>query len=153
MESYQIEFDVHYGYWYNTLCESFYRRVDFGCNLVQLTGGSVAAAGVIASYPWMVAVSGVALALCAALSLAMQPAVKAERHCQIKSAWLDVQAKMSSLTDAELLAIIAEKKKADLGMLSLNLPACNATMRSLGYAETAFASLTAWQRFVQRLAM
>ena len=148
-----IEFDVSFGYWYNFLNEKFYSRWDLVFNLVQLIGGSAAAAGVMAGSSALVAASGVALAVCAALSLAWQPGIKAERHCQIKSAWLDVQAKMSSLTDAELLAIIAEKKKADLGMLSLNLPACNATMRSLGYAETAFASLTAWQRFVQRLAM
>ncbi|MDE1555367.1 MULTISPECIES: hypothetical protein [Comamonas] len=152
MQRYQIEFDVHYGYWYNTLCESFYRRVDFGCNLVQLTGGSVAAAGVIASYPWLVGFSGIALALCAAFSLAMQPAVKAERHCQIKSSWLDLQASMPMLSDAELLAKVAEKKKSDLGMLSMNLPASNAAMRSLGYTD-GFAHLSAWQRFVQRLAM
>lgn len=152
MQRYQIEFDVHYGYWYNTLCESFYRRVDFGCNLVQLTGGSVAAAGVIASFPWLVGLSGVALALCAAFSLAMQPAVKAERHCQIKSAWLDLQASMPTMSDTELLAALAQKKKADLGMLSLNLPASNAAMRSLGYSE-GFAPLSGWQRFVQRLAM
>lgn len=152
MERYQLEFDVHYGYWYNTLCESFYRRVDFACNLVQLTGGSVAAAGVIASHPWLVGSSGIALAMCAALSLAMQPAVKAERHCQIKSSWLDLQAQLPALSDAELISALSEKKKADLGMLSLNLPASNAAMRSLGYLD-GFAPLSRWQRFVQRIAM
>ena len=152
MERYQIEFDVHFGYWYNTLCESFYRRVDFGCNLVQLTGGSVAAAGVISAHSWLVSASGIALAMCAAFSLTMQPAVKAERHCQIKCSWLDLQGRMLTMGDADLMSALAEKKKSDLGMLSLSHAASNAAMRSLGYVD-GFASLTWWQRFVQRLAL
>lgn len=152
MQRFQIEFDVHYGYWYNTLCESFYRRMDFACNLVQLVGGSVAAAGVVSAHAWLVSASGIALAICAALSLAMQPAVKAERHCHHKAAWLDLQGAMAGMSDVDLLSATAEKKKGDIGMITLNLPASNAAMRSLGHQE-GFAELTFWQRFVQRLAM
>lgn len=152
MQRYQIEFDVHYGYWYNMMCEKFYSRCDLAFNLVQLVGGSAAAAGVVASRPSLVAFSGVMLALAAAFSLAWQPGIKAERHRHAKEAWLDLKGEMHAMTDAELIVSCTKLQKQETGMTSLNLPASNAAMRSLGYRD-GFVQLTPWQRLVERLAL
>lgn len=152
MERYQIEYDVHFGYWYNVLCEKFYARCDLVFNLIQLVGGSAAAAGVVAAKPVLITASGIMLAVAAAFSLAWQPGIKAERHRQAKDCWLDLKAEMLELTDKQLVAACARLQKHETGMTSLNLPAANAAIRSLGHKD-GFAELTAWQRFVQRLAM
>ena len=145
-----IEFDVSFGYWYNFLNEKFYSRWDLVFNLVQLIGGSAAAAGVMAGSSALVAASGVALAVCAALSLAWQPGIKAERHCNAKKDFLDLKGCMLSLSDAELAKECAALQKGEASMPSLNVPALNMTRRALGDAYD-FKAMTGWQRFVMRL--
>lgn len=147
-----LEFDVRFGYWYNFLNEKFYSRWDLFFNLVQLVGGSAAAAGVMAGSSSLVASSGVALAVCAACSLAWQPGLKAERHANTKRSFIDLKGRMPSMSDADCLQACAELQKGEAGLPSLNMPAVNMTRRELGDAYD-FAGMTRWQRFVQRLAM
>ena len=151
MKRYQIEFDIQYGYWYCVMYESLCRRIDFVCNLIQFVGGSAAAAGVVAASPGWIAASGVLLALTAAISLYLQPGVKAERLMQAKHQWLDLKARMPTLDEVALAAEVAKHQKADLGMPTLSLAASNAAMRAMGYTE-GFASLTRTQRMLAKLA-
>lgn len=152
MDRYQIEFDVHFGYWYNVLCEKFYARCDLVLNLIQLIGGSAVAAGVVSSNSSLISVSGVLLAIAAAFSLAWQPGIKSERHRLAKDCWLDLKAEMHKHGDGDLVAACARLQKQETGMTSLNLPAVNAAIRALGRSD-GFAELSGWQRFVQRIAM
>ena len=152
MERYQTEFDVHFGYWFNAMCESLYRRVDMVCSLAQLVGGSAAAAGVMTARPAWVAASGVVLAVCSATSLVVQPGVKAERHARCKCQWLEIKGAMVDMSDAALRMQVVSAQKGELGITTLSLPASNAAMRALGYQD-GFAPLTWWQRMVGRLAM
>jgi len=147
-----LEFDVRFGYWYNLLNEKFYSRWDLFFNLVQLIGGSAAAAGVMAESSALVAGSGVALAVCAACSLAWQPGLKAERHANTKRAFVSLKGDMSGMQDAECQKACAELQKGEAGLPALNMPAVNMTRRELGEAYD-FDGMTRWQRFVQRLAM
>lgn len=146
-----LEFDIHFGYWCNFLNEKFYSRWDLFFNLVQLVGGSAAAAGVMAGSPALIAGSGVALAICAASSLAWQPAIKAERHASTKKAFIDLKGCMVGMPDADCLKACAELQKGEAGLPSLNMPAANMTRRYLGLAYD-FKSMTGWQRFVLRIA-
>lgn len=152
MERFQLEFDVHYGYWYNAMCETFYRRTDFVCNFVQLVGGSAAVTGVFSSTPWLVALSGSMLAMVAAISLLVQPGAKAEIHAQIKTKWLDLKARVHALKDDRLRAEVANHQKAEIGLSILSLPASNAAMRSLGYSD-GFAPLGPLQRLASKFAL
>lgn len=145
-----IEFDVHFGYWYNFLNEKLYSRCDLFFNLVQLVGGSAAAAGVMAGSSALIAASGVALAVTAACSLVWQPGLKAERHAVTKRAFIDLRGSFPSFSDDVLAKAVAEHQKGEAGLPSLNMPAVHMTRRYLG-ADADFKSLTPWQRTLMRL--
>lgn len=145
-----IEFDVYFGYWYNFLNEKLYSRCDLFFNLVQLIGGSAAAAGVMSGSSALIASSGVALAVTAACSLAWQPGLKAERHAVTKRAFIDLRACMPSCSDEELARGLADLQKGETGLPSLNMPSIHMTRRHLG-GVADFGSLTSWQRAMMRL--
>lgn len=141
-------FDIQYGYWYNAACERFYRRIDFITNFVQLVGGSGAAAAAVAGQPMLVVASGMALAACAAISLTVQPAIKAERHERAKCAYLAIKRKQIELDSAALHAAVTDAQTGGpVGVGALMVPAYNDAVRAMG-REHGVRALT-WQ---QRLA-
>ena len=128
-----LTFDTHYGYWYNLACERFYSRIDFALSFVQLVGGSGAALGVVSGSPNWVAASGVALACCAATSLLVQPAVKAERHCRTKCEFLAIKGRLHQMGDDDLCAEVARVQSAGpAGLGALAKPAYNSTLYATG---------------------
>jgi|GEM_PF-2189420 len=128
-----VIFDMHYGYWFNLACERFYRHIDFAANFVQLVGGSGAALGAVAGYPVLVVASGLALASCAAVSLLVQPAVKAEQHLQSKCRYLAIKRGMLAMEDSVLHAEVVEAQRdGPAGVGALAKPAFNATLHAIG---------------------
>ena len=126
-------FDMHYGYWFNLACERFYRHIDFILNFVQLVGGSGAALGALSGRPVLVVASGIGLAACAALSLLMQPGVKAEQHRVSKCQYLAIKEGLLKLSDAELHgAVVQAQRDGPAGIGALAVPAFNATLDALG---------------------
>lgn len=145
-------FDTHYGYWFDLLCERFYRHVDVVLNIVQLVGGSSAAAGAMSGNAMLVVASGVALALCAALSLTIQPAIKAERHERHKQVWLDLKGRMLGIDDDALAAAVAQAQAGgSAGIGALGTPAFNATLRATG-RKADMVAVSWWQRVAAALA-
>lgn len=138
-----IEFDINFGYWYNMLNEKFYSRWDLLFSLVQLVGGSGAAAGAISGSSGLVTGSGVVLAVCAAFSLAWQPGIKSERHSVLKKAFLELKGCMLELDDKECLKRLTELQKGETGMPSLNMAAIALTRRAMGdpYDDTKLTCL------------
>lgn len=128
-----LTFDVHYGYWFNLACERFYKHIDFAMNFVQLVGGSSAALGAInGSPPWVVA-SGLALAACAAVSLLVQPGVKAEQHQRAKCCYLDIKGRLHELdVDALAVAVAQAQRDGPAGVGALATPAFNSTLNAMG---------------------
>lgn len=125
-------FNLEYGYWFNAANERFYRRVDFLTNLVQLVGGSGAAAAALSGRNELVIASGLVLAAVAAVSLTVQPAVKAERHERAKCKYLGIKRRMHQLSDTELHEAATEAQEAGpLGIASLGMPAYNAALRAI----------------------
>lgn len=129
-------FDVHYGYWFNLACERYYKHIDFVLSFVQLVGGSSAAFGAISGAPSAVVASGLALAACAALSLTVQPGVKAEQHVQAKCRYLDIKARLPGLSNDDLNAQVVDAQRAGpAGIGALAAPAFNSTLGAMGRAD------------------
>ena len=125
-------FNLEYGYWFNAANERFYRRVDFLTNLVQLVGGSGAAAAALGGRNGLVIASGLVLAVAAAVSLTVQAAVKAERHERAKCKYLGIKRRMHNLSDAELHEAATEAQEGGpLGIESLAMPSYNAALRAI----------------------
>ena len=148
------KFDLYYGYAFNDLCQSFYTRVDFVTNFVQLVGGSGAAAGVLASSPVLVAFSGVVLAICAAISITVQPSIKAYKHEIAKcDFWRVRQQAISSLAgDALEEAIAQAQADSPMGIKTLEDPAINRAMAMLDYKD-GFVELSRCQRWLKAMAL
>ena len=128
-----MTFDIHYGYWFNLACERFYKHIDVALNFVQLVGGSGAALAALNNSPTFVVAAGVALAICAALSLLVQPSVKAEQHLQAKCRWLALKPKALVLPDAELAVLVAEEQASGpAGVGALAVPAFNLAVCATG---------------------
>lgn len=145
-------FDFEYGYWFNLLNEGLYRKLDTALNLVQLVGGSAAALAALRNDPQMVVWAGVALATCAALSLLIQPGVKAEQHRVCKAQWRTLKSASASMTDEALRAAVADLQgTGPAGFRSLDVPAYNATLRATGQ-EDGVRRLSYQQRLVDFLA-
>lgn len=141
-----LQFDMQYGHWYNATCERFYRRIDLITNFVQLVGGSGAAMAAVAGRPTLVVLSGMALASCAAISLAVQPGIKAERHQRAKCAYLAINRDAFKLDDVALHEAIAQAQQdGPVGVGALQMPAYNATVRAMG-REHGVRGLTLPQR-------
>jgi hypothetical protein len=148
------KFDLYYGYAFNDFCQSFYNRVDFVTNFVQLVGGSGAAAGVLASSPVLVGFSGVVLAICAAISITVQPAIKAYKHELAKIAFWGVRQQAISSIDGDALDEAIAKVQADspIGIKSLEDPAYNCALEMLGYS-TGAVPLGRCQRWLKAVAL
>lgn len=131
------KFDLYYGYTFNDLCQSFYTRLDFVTTFVQLVGGSAAAAGVMASSQVLVAFSGVILAICAAIGVTVQPAIKAYKHERSKCTFWEIRKQALASTDGQGLdvAIAQAQGDAPMGIKTLEDPAYNRTLEMLGYTE------------------
>ncbi|MEJ8852637.1 hypothetical protein [Variovorax rhizosphaerae] len=152
MNDHDLSFDLKYGYWFNLLCERFYSRVDFVLNFVQLVGGSGAALAVINESPKQVVVAGLALAICAAVSLLMQPAIKSERHRVARCTYLTLDARLASEQREGLVIALADlRREAPIGLGVLGPPAFNATLRAMGQ-EDGVRSLTFGQWLAQFVA-
>ena len=129
-------FDTHYGYWFNLACERYYKHIDFVINFVQLVGGSSAALAAITGAPSAVVASGLALAACAAVSLTVQPGIKAEQHLQAKCRFLDIRGQLPSLSDDALNAKVVEAQRAGpAGIGALAAPAVNSTLHAMGKTD------------------
>ena len=142
-------FEIEYGYWYNLACERLYRRIDVACNLVQLVGGSAAAAAALGGRGALVVGAGLLLALAAAVSLTVQPAIKGERHMRSKCQYLD--AKRLSDESAVAAAIIDAQASGPAGFGALAMPAWNAAARAMGREDSAQA-LRWWERLADFVA-
>lgn len=139
-------FDVEYGYWYNAACERFYRRVDFVCNFVQLVGGSAAAAAAWGGSGGLVVASGLLLACAAAVSLTVQPAVKAERHERTKCAYLAIKRRRHQADEAAVHEAITDAQAGGpVGLGALAMPAYNDAVRAMG-REQGVRPLRWWER-------
>ncbi|MGB4059601.1 MAG: hypothetical protein WBK26_05230 [Burkholderiaceae bacterium] len=144
-------FDVEFGYWFNLANERVYHRLDMALNLVQLVGGSAAALSAMQGNDTAVVASGFALAVCAAVSLLVSPAVKSEQHRATKAQWKALQGRAHLLPEDELRAASREiQGNGPSGITSLTVPAYNSTLRAtnqesgvrpLGWNETALAWL------------
>jgi len=131
-----LAFDVHYGYWFNLACERFYKHIDFAVNFVQLVGGSSAALGVVNGSPNWVVASGLALAVCAAISLLVQPGVKAEQHLQAKCRYLAIKGKLHAMTETDLASEVTEAQRSGpSGIGALGKPAFNSTLHATGRTD------------------
>lgn len=129
----EMIFDANYGYWFNLSCERFYRHIDFCGNFVQLVGGSSAALAAVSDKPNIVVAAGLALAVSAAISLLVQPSVKAELHSQSKGKFVGLRGKYANLTDDEFRAELTDAQRTGLaGIGALATPAFNATLRATG---------------------
>jgi hypothetical protein len=126
-------FDVEYGYWFNQINERFYRRLDVLLNLVQLVGGSAAALAAMQSAPQAVVIAGLSLAICAAMSLLVQPSVKSERHRACKVQWRELKGDAIHLSDEELHERVSDLQgSGPMGIEALSMPAYNATLCATG---------------------
>ena len=129
-------FDTHYGYWFNLTCERYYKHIDFVINFVQLVGGSSAALAAITGAPSAVVASGLALAACAAVSLTVQPGVKAEQHMQAKCRYLDIKGQLPGLSDEALNAAVVDAQRTGPGGIgALAVPAVNRTLDAMGRVD------------------
>ena len=141
-------FDIEYGYWFNQANERLYHRLDVLLNVVQLVGGSAAAWAALQKDPQWVVLAGVALALCAAVSLVVAPAVKAEQHRTCKAQWRQLKARSARLGDDDLVSAVADLQgSGPTGFDALAMPAFNATLRATGH-EASVRALSWGQRIV-----
>lgn len=146
-----LMFDVQYGHWYNLKCERLYRHVDLGLNFVQLLGGSGAAFAAINQSPALLAGVGMVLAASAAVSLLVQPGVKAERHARAKAGYVRLISSGPAMPAEHLADALAEvRTDAPTGPAVLEVPAFNAAMRALGHTD-GFAAESRAQRVVNVL--
>lgn len=147
------KYDIYFGYAYHELCQSLYARLDFVTTFIQLVGGSAAAAGVVASEPWVVSLSGVVLAVCAAVSVTVQPAIKSDKHARAKCQFWAIKAEAEQgLQDSALQGKITQTQAdTPLGIKTLELPAVNRALHMLGY-DKGFEKLGRTQAFIERLA-
>lgn len=145
-------YEISYGYWFNMANERAYHHLDVMLNLVQLVGGSTAALAALQEKPTLVVASGLALALCAALSLLVQAGVKSEQHKACKAQWIALRGKANGLTDDQLLLAVTEiQASGPNGLGVLQDVAYNATVRSTG-SEHAAVKLSPWQHIVAAMA-
>ncbi len=145
-------FEIHYGYWFNLKNEGAYHHFDVVLNLVQLVGGSAAALAAMQDKPTLVVASGLALAMCAALAVLVQPGVKAEQHRACKAQWAALKGKEPNLSDADLLAQVCEiQANGPIGLGVLADVAYNATVQATGSSHAA-VTLTPWQRLAAAVA-
>jgi hypothetical protein len=145
-------FDAEYGYWYNAACERFYGRIDLACNFVQLVGGSAAAAAAFGGRPQLVVLSGLFLACAAAISLTVQPAVKADRHQRTKCAFLAIKRRRHSADAAAIDEAIADAQAdGPVGIGALAIPAYNDAVRAMG-REQGVRPLRWWERLAAFIA-
>jgi hypothetical protein len=93
-----------------------------------------------------------ALAVCAALSLLIQPAVKSERHAACKSAWRTLRGDEPTLSDIELTQRVTQlQASGPAGISALADPSYNATAQALGRTD-AVVKLSFAQGFAKSLA-
>ncbi|MGJ7487715.1 hypothetical protein ACSFA2_20800 [Variovorax sp. LT2P21] len=152
MEKDDLSFDLKYGYWFNLLCERLYSRLDVLLNFVQLVGGSSAALAALNDSPKSVVTAGVALATCAAVSLLVQPSVKAERHRVARCNYLTLDARLDGgSTEGLVMALADLRREAPIGFGILAVPAFNATLRATN-RETSVRALTPGQWLAQLVA-
>lgn len=145
-------YEINYGYWFNMANERAYHHLDVMLNLVQLIGGSAAALAAIQQKPALVVASGLALALCAALALLVQPGVKAEQHRACKAQWIALRGKAGTLTDDQLTVATTDiQATGPNGLGVLQDVAYNATVRASG-DEHAVVKLSHWQSLVAAVA-
>jgi hypothetical protein len=131
-------FEIEYGYWFNQINERAYRRLDLLLNAVQLLGGSAAAMAAFSDQPAFVIQSGFALAVCAVISLLVQPGVQAEQHRACKAAFLKLKGRAQSLCDADLSAAVADLQSEGPGGISITKDlAFNATAHATGASHGA----------------
>lgn len=148
------KYDLYYGYTFNDCCQSFYTRLDFISTFVQLVGGSGAAAGVLAGSPVLVAFSGLVLAICAAIGVTVQPAIKAYKHELAKCTFWDLRKRaLAGLDGLQLDEAIADAQgRAPMGIKTLEDPAYNRTLEMLGY-ESGAVPLNLCQRWFKAMAL
>lgn len=151
LSGWDLTFDTQYGYFFNLACERFYKRIDLGCNFVQLFGGSAAAIAVTNGRPNWIVGAGLALAAVAAISLLIQPAVKAEQHLQAKCRYLALSAQATKISyDEWSLELNEVRHSSPAGVKSLAVPAYNDTLDATG-CSTGHRTLTWPQRIAAAL--
>jgi hypothetical protein len=137
-----LHFDIQYGYWFNLKCERFYRHLDLLLNIAQLLGGSGAVLSVFGGYSDWLAAVGVLLATTSALSLLMQPAIKAGQHSAVKSQFIRLLASRKIQPAAATETTIATlRADAPAGLSLLEQPAYNAAVQAIG-RQDACVTLT-----------
>ena len=141
-------FEIEYGYWFNHLNARAYRMIDLLLNLVQLLGGSAAAMAALGDRPAAVVASGFALAVCAAIGLLVQPAVKCEQHRACKAAWLKLKGRAHAMPDDDLAVSVRDiQSEGPSGLPGADMPAWNSAAAAIGRADSA-ADLNGWQRLL-----
>lgn len=126
-------FDLEYGYWFNLSNERLYRRLDTLVNLVQLVGGSAAAIAALQKDPQAVVFAGIALAVCAGVSLVVQPGIKAEQHRVCKAQWRAIKGSAGGASDEALHRAVTDLQgTGPTGLDALTVPAYNAAVCATG---------------------
>lgn len=138
----ELHFDIQYGYWFNMKCERFYRHLDLLLNIAQLVGGSSAVLSVFGGYSDWLAAIGMLLVATSALSLLVQPAIKAGQHSAVKSQFIRLLASRkiqpASATETTIATLRAD---APAGIAWLEQPAYNAAVQAIG-RQDACVTLT-----------
>lgn len=130
--------DVRYGRCYNDLCARFYTHCDFALNVLQVGAGSTTIAGAFGKVPtWLSVLSGAAVAVAGIVGMLWSPAAKAERHKAAADAFIDLHGRAWSISTAQLLRELATAQKGSPpGLRSLEMPAFNRNVRSIGAQST-----------------
>ena len=128
-----LHFDIQYGYWLNLKCERFYRHLDLLLNIAQLMGGSGAVLSVFGGHPDWLAAVGVLLAATSALSLLIQPSIKAGLHAAIKNQFVILlAARKTQAFDVTEASIASIRASAPAAISWLEQPAYNAAVQAIG---------------------
>lgn len=136
MERYKLIHRVRYGYWYNCMQEVLHRRIAFCTNLVQLVAGCAAVAAVAGQNSTIMALGGIAAAICAAISLLLSPVVKELHFRGMKCKFLELREREHKLTDEALnSAILRLQREGETGLQLLASPASNQARGEMGYCD------------------
>lgn len=134
-------FDARYGFRFNDMNATLYRRLDFMLSLVSLSGGAAVFGSAVGGSGTLGAFAGSAITLAGLLAHLIRPSEKAIEHTFAKKSYAELDATSHEMSleafDARLRRLQAD---APTGIRALAQPAYNATAMSNG-----------WHAHVQRL--
>jgi hypothetical protein len=129
---------VQYGYWFNLLNEIVYSRISLVCNFMQLIAGTGAFFTAFGDHLDLLKWFGLIVAVCALISILINPSVKAEQHKVAKENFLELESRAWNMQSADLQSqICLLRSKCPSGMDALGTLAFNRHVQSVG-ADNAY---------------